>query len=211
MKEIINMSLKLNISKINDNRRLVLGEVVSVKPASSGNVVDVELKGYVWNKGDEKREDQVITISFWNNETVKMADRIVAAKVKEDSVIMVDVYEKDGKLYGNEFKYKGHWIIPATDDSKEKNIFMGVVRMTEDPDGRFVRLSMPVDNRKGEEPTWVNITCWNNEGSPLADRAKSILGEKGGKKAKAVVICGENKPYNGNPSYTAFGFEVLPN
>jgi len=205
------MSLKLNISKINENRRLVLGEVVSVKPSTSGNVVDVELKGYTWNAGEKKREDQVISISFWNNDTVKMADRIIAAKVKEKSVIMVDVYEKDGKLYGNEFKYKGHWVIPGTDETKEKNIFMGVVRMTEDAEGRFVRLSMPIDNRKGEEPTWVNIACWNNEGSPVADHAKALLGEKEGKKAKAVVICGENRPYNGNPSYNAFGFEVLPN
>lgn len=204
------MSVKLNIAKITDNRRLVLGEVVSVKPASSGKVVEVELKGYVWNKEEGKREDQVLTISFWNNDTVKMADRIIAAKVRENVTIMVDVYEKDGKLYGNDFKYEGHWVIPATEEAKEKNIFMGVVRMTEDPDGRFVRLSMPVNTKKGEEATWVNITCWNNEGSPLADRAKKVLGERDGKKAKAVVVCGENKPYNGNPSYSAYSFELLP-
>lgn len=204
------MNLKLNIARINEKKRLVLGEVVSVKAASSGDVVDVGLKGYVWNKEEKKEEEKVLSIAFWNNDIVKMVDRVTAAKVSEGSIIMVEVYENEEKLTGNNFKYKGHWSIPATDEIKEKNIFMGVVRMTEDPEGRFVRLSMPVDNKKGEEPTWVNITLWNNEGSALADRAKKVLGEREGKKAKAVVICGENKPYNGNPSYSGFDFILLP-
>ncbi|WP_097006349.1 hypothetical protein [Lacrimispora amygdalina] len=204
------MSLKLNIAKINEKRRIVLGEVISVKPATGGNVVNIELKGVVWNPGEKKEEEEVLSIAFWNNETVKMADRIVAAKVKEGSIITVDVYDNEGKLIGNNFKYQGHWIIPATDETKERNIFMGVVRLTEDPDGRFVRASMPIKTKNDEEPTWVSITFWNNEGTNVADRAKKVLGERDGKKAKAVIICGENKPYNGNPSYNGYDFVLLP-
>jgi hypothetical protein len=204
------MNLRMNVAKINEKRRIVLGEVISVKPGSNENVVNVELKGVLWNTEEKKEEEKILSIAFWNNDTVKMADRIAAAKVKEGSILTVDIYDNDGKISGNNFKYQGHWVIPATEEAKERNVFMGTVILHEDPDGRFVRVSMPVQGKGDEEPTWASITFWNNESSNLADRAKKVLGEREGKKAKAVIICGENKPYNEKPSYNAYDFILLP-
>lgn len=210
------MSLRLNITKINENRSIMLGTVKEVRPgtgAATGKVTHVMLEGAVWNKAEEKEEMKTVDIAFWNTEHASMADRIEKAKVHEGSVITVDVYEKDGKYSGNNFKYKGHWQIPETETSKEKNIFMGTVasmQSNETSTGKkYTRISMPVDRIDNEEPEWVSITFWNNDTSNIADRAEKILGGRDGKKAKAVVICGQSKEYEGRKQYSGFDFVLL--
>jgi len=210
------MSLRLYVRRINENRSIMLGTVKEVKPgvgASAGKVVNVVLEGSVWNRDEEKEEIKTVDIAFWNNDTVDMADRVMKAKVREGSVLTVDVYEKDGKYTGNRFKYNGHWKIAETDENREMNIFMGVVASMHEytlEDGRsYVRISMPDENYGSEETEWVTITLWNNEKSNVADRAKKVLGEREGKKARAVVICGQEGEYNGRKQYTGFDFILL--
>ena len=207
--------MKLNISKISEEKRIVLGTVKSVTPGSDGKEVNVKLEGNVWNKDEQEEKAETLDIAFFNSDSVKMADRVIAAKVNEGSVLTVEIYEKDGKIFGNNFKYSGHWIVPASGERKEKNIFHGVVSsMQEDAAGRFVRVSMPINGKEGEEPTWASITFWNNETNNVAERAKKCLykrtNEAGDEKcAKAVIICGENKPYNGKDYYNGFDFVLI--
>jgi len=211
--------MRLNIAKVDDNRRIVLGTVKSVKVGKDGEVVNVQLEGTVWDKDDQVEKTETIDIAFWNNDEIKNADRVVAAKVSEGSVISVLIHEKDGKVSGNNFKYKGHWVIPARGEQKERNIFHGVVAsMTPDKEGRYVRVSMPVDGKNDEEPTWHSMTFWNNEKSNVADRAKKCLGKRTvknsegedvEKSARALIICGENRPYNGTAQYSAYDFVLL--
>ena len=208
--------MRLNITKINETRSIKLGTVKEVREgtgSAAGNVVNVKLEGSVWNIAEEKEETQVLDIAFWNTDAVKMADRVKAAKVHEGSVITVDVTEKDGKYYGNGFRYKGHWQIPATDTSAERNVFMGVVASmrtgTASNGNKYTRISMPVDQKAGEEPIWVSITFWDDANSNMATRAAKCLGGRDGKKAKAVIVCGQTKDYEGRPSYSGYSFELI--
>lgn len=122
--------MKLNIARINDEREIVAGTVKSVNPgtgAAKGKIVNVELEGAVWNKETGEDEMRSISIAFSNTDRADMADRVVKAKVAPGSIICVEVYKKDGKYYGNRFMYRGHWVIPASETVREKNIFMGVI------------------------------------------------------------------------------------
>lgn len=212
------MNLDLNIAKIDENKRLVLGKVKSVKPGSGSaaeNVVNVELEGSVWNSELEQEELKTLNIAFWNTDVVALADRVKAAKVREGSILMVEIYEKDDKCNGNRFWYKGHCQIPAKEGTKERNIFMGTVASIQTNvtanNNKYTRISMPVDVVRGGEPEWMSIAFWNNEKSNIADRAEKCLGVRNGKKAKAVVICGETKEYDGRPQYNGFDFKLIPN
>lgn len=212
------MALKWFVSRINENKTINLGTVKELKEgtgSSEGKVVTLVMEALAWNKAEQVEEVKTFNVEFWNTDTVKLADLVKAAKVHEGSVLTLEVYEKNGKLYGNGFKYKGHWQIPATEDTKEKNIFMGVVasiKTAETATGKtYTRISMPVDATKaGEEPEWVTITFWNNEKVNLADNAGKVLAIRDEKKAKAVIVCGETDEYNGRHQYNAFEFIVLP-
>ena len=97
--------MKLNVTRIDENRRIVVGTVTKVDLRD--NVANVTIEGNVWNAEEKKEEKASLTIAFFNNDTVKMRDRIEKAKVKAGKVISATIYEKDGKVYGNNFKYSG--------------------------------------------------------------------------------------------------------
>lgn len=231
------MSLRLNLANVNENRRIVLGTVKAVNPGTGsleGRCVHVVIEGTVWNKETENEELQEMSIAFFNSDTAPMMDRVINAGVSEGNVLTVDVFEKNGRFYGNAFKYRGHWVIPGNGDRNERNIFMGTVTnptIGETKNGqKYLRISMPDDSRKGEETKWVSITFMNNENSNIADRAIRVLttdkgepveedenGRKSrkaemrtdtdGKKLKAVVICGPGNDFNGRDTY--FGNEFI--
>lgn len=198
--------MRLDVCKINENRRLVVGKVVNVKPGEKCTIV--ELEGDVWNRETETNEKKTLSINFWNNEKVNMAEAVVKAKVAVGSVISVDIYEKDGKISGNSFMYSAHWVIPATEEAKEKNIIHGLVaNMKVDEAGRYTRVSVPIHGKDGET-TWANITLFNGEDSNLGERAEKLLAERNGKKRHAIFVCGENKPYHDNANYVAYNFTL---
>lgn len=211
------MSLRLNIARIDEHRSIVLGVVKEVKPgtgAAAGRVMNVKLEGAVYNRENEREEAKVLDIAFWNTDTSKMADRIEKAKVREGSILTVDVYEKAGKYTGNNFKYKGHWQIPEKGEVKERNVFMGVVASMQTGEApssgnKYTRISIPVDKIGEENPEWVSITFWNSPTSNIADRAAKCLGGRDGKKARAVVICGPTKEYEGRTQYTGYDFALI--
>ena len=94
--------MKLNVTKIDENRRLVVGTVKSI--AARDKVVNIKLEGEVYNKDKGETENESLEIAFWNG-TVPLADRLLNAGVSEGSVIAVEIYEKDGKITANNFKY----------------------------------------------------------------------------------------------------------
>lgn len=213
------MSLRLNLATIDKNRSIKLGTVKEVRPgtgSAEGKVTTVVLEGTIWNAEEKKEELQTIEIAFWNGEVAKMADRISSAKVTVGSILTVEVYEKEGKYIGNNFKYQGHWVIPKPAEKEEgsdMHIFMGTVASVQTGESttgkKWTRISMPDEKRSGEETTWLNITFWNNEKSNLADNAMKLLSEREGKKTKAVVLTYENGEYNEKKQYRGFEFVVL--
>lgn len=208
--------MKLNITRINNEREIVAGTVKSVKPGTgraSGKTVNVELEGTVYNKDTGDDEVHTINIAFSNTDRADMADRVVKAKVAPGSIICVEVYKKDEKYYGNKFMYRGHWVIPATDETREKNVFMGVVASmktgTSSAGNNYTMVSVPVDKYNETEPEWNSIAFWNSETSNVADRAAKILCEREGEKARAIILCGEKKEYEGRPQYKGWEFHKI--
>ena len=208
--------MRLNITKINDEREIVAGVVKNVKPGTGsmeGKMVTVELEGTVYNKDTAEAEPHTISIAFYNTDRVDMADRVVKAKVAPGSVICVEVYKKDEKYYGNRFMYRGHWVIPETETSGEKNVFMGVIASmwtgTSGSGNNYTKVSVPVDKYDESEPEWNSITFWNNETSNVADRAAKLLGERDGTKARAIILCGKRSEYEGRPQYKGWDFQKI--
>ena len=197
---------------------LVAGEVISVKEGTggaAGKVVNVKIQGKRWNTATKTEEDAKMDIAFWNDEEGKknLADRIQKAKVAPGAFITALVVPKgEDKANGVNFKYSGVWTFPPNDDSPyETNVVVGVIAsMDEDPEGRFVRVSIPVAKDK-DTTEWHTVVFWNNDKGALADRAKVCLKPRAdGRKVRAVIVCGQNKPYNEKPNYTAFRFEIIP-
>ena len=191
--------MRLDVARISDSKKLLLGKVVSVREgtgAAEGRVLNVTIEAPAWDAEEKKNVTKKVDIGFWNSENSNMRDRAIAAKISEDAVIMVDVYEKDGKYYANQFFYKGAYIIPETAESKEKNIFMGTVCNFQDHE-KYVSVSIPVEDRN-KEVSWKTIRFWPpyEEGQvDMAERARKCLKPNGDKKPRAVLICSEAKPY----------------
>lgn len=209
--------MKMNVTKIDKNRRIVAGVVKDVRQNTTDTgytVTNVKLEGKVWNREAGEEETNLLDIAFWNNERVALADMVLAAKVAPGAVIAVEVYERDGKLTGNRFMYRGQWTIPETDEHKEKNVFMGVVASVKSREtssgSTFTSISIPVDQRDGSETKWASITFWNNDISNIADRARKVLSEKNGKKMRAIVVTGEARENGDFTNYNGYDFILLP-
>lgn len=203
--------MKLNVTKIDENRRLVVGTVKNI--SARDKVVNIKLEGEVYNKDKGETENETLEIAFWNG-TVPLADRLLNAGVSEGSVIAVEIYEKDGKITANNFKYKGHWHFPDTATSKSKDIFMGVVGSvtegTASSGSHYTRISMPEETRKDEESSWISITFWDSETSNVAERAAKLLAKRDDHFKRAIVRCKERGEYNGKKQYTGYEFDLLP-
>lgn len=203
--------MKLFVTRINEKKVVVVGRVKEVKQGT--NVVNIKLEGTEWDKEEKVEKTKVLDIAFWNNDVAPLADRVIAAKVSENSVIAVEVYENEsGKYSANRFMYRGHWMYAETEDRKEKNVFMGVVaslKSFETATGKkLTKVSIPVSLDE-EETEWNHITFWNNDSSPLADRAAKVLAGREEKKAKAIIVCGPGTDYEGNMQYTGYSFERI--
>lgn len=201
--------MKMNITKIDDNRRVVLGKVTNVD--SNDDYVKITLEGKVWNKEIEDEETKTLSIRFVSNDQTNWQDRFEKAKVEPGAILAVLVYEKDEKCYGNRFMYRGHWNFPEEDGRREKNIFMGTVASAreinaEDGSLRGLSVSVPVKVPGQEDPDWKHLAFWNSDTSNVATRASRNLTPKEDKKRRAVIVCGAARENNGYTNYSAFDF-----
>lgn len=202
--------MKLYIAKIDENKKLVVGKVTKVD--LSEKVANVTIEGSVWNSETQTEDLESLTISFYNNDKVNMRDFVEKAKVEEGKVISAMIYEKDGKITGNSFKYNGVWEY-TTPTGKQNYVFHGVVvnpTVGTTPTGKdYTKFSMAMNPVKDEETQWANITCWNNENNTLADRARKIFADHADQKKKAIVVCGNETEYNGRKQYVGYRFDLL--
>lgn len=202
--------MKLYIAQVDENKKLVVGKVTDVD--FSEKVANVTIEGSVWNKETQTEDLESLTIAFYNNDKVKMRDFVEKAKVEEGKVISAMIYEKDGKITGNSFKYNGVWEY-TTPTGKQNYVFHGVVvnpTVETTPTGKdYTKFSMAMNPVKDEETQWANITCWNNENNTLADRAKKIFADHADQKKKAIVVCGNETEYNGRKQYVGYRFDLL--
>lgn len=209
--------MKLEIAKVGE-MTLIAGIVTGCREgsgASAGRVVNVKIRGSVFNPDKKAEEEKTIDVAFWNSEENDrmLADRVIKAGVGVGSFITALVMMKeDNKATGLNFKYGGIWKFPAADGRKELNVIVGTVSaLDEDAEGRFVKASVPVSLGKDKETEWHKITFWNSEKAAMADRAKICLKPRAdGRKVRAVIVCGECELYNGKPNYTGFRFEIVP-
>lgn len=202
--------MKLYIAKIDENKKLVVGKVTKVD--FSEKVANVTIEGSVWNSETQTEDLESLTIPFYNNDKVNMRDFVEKAKVEEGKVISAMIYEKDGKITGNSFKYNGVWEY-TTPTGKQNYVFHGVVvnpTVGTTPTGKdYTKFSMAMNPVKDEETQWANITCWNNENNTLADRARKIFADHADQKKKAIVVCGNETEYNGRKQYVGYRFDLL--
>ena len=202
--------MKLYIAQIDENKKLVVGKVTKVD--LSEKVANVTIEGSVWNSETKTEDLESLTIAFYNNDKVKMRDFVEKAKVEEGKVISAMIYEKDGKITGNSFKYNGVWEY-TTPTGKQNYVFHGVVvnpTVGTTPTGKdYTKFSMAMNPVKDEETQWANITCWNNENNTLADRARKIFADHADQKKKAIVVCGNETEYNGRKQYVDYRFDLL--
>jgi single-strand binding family protein len=202
--------MKLYIAQVDENKKLVVGKVTDVD--FSEKVANVTIEGSVWNKETQTEDLESLTIAFYNNDKVKMRDFVEKAKVEEGKVISAMIYEKDGKITGNSFKYNGVWEY-TTPTGKQNYVFHGVVvnpTVGTTPTGKdYTKFSMAMNPVKDEETQWANITCWNNENNTLADRARKIFADHADQKKKAIVVCGNETEYNGRKQYVGYRFDLL--
>lgn len=202
--------MKLYIAQVDENKKLVVGKVTDVD--FSEKVANVIIEGSVWNKETQTEDLESLTIAFYNNDKVKMRDFVEKAKVEEGKVISAMIYEKDGKITGNSFKYNGVWEY-TTPTGKQNYVFHGVVvnpTVGTTPTGKdYTKFSMAMNPVKDEETQWANITCWNNENNTLADRARKIFADHADQKKKAIVVCGNETEYNGRKQYVGYRFDLL--
>lgn len=205
--------MKLNVTRIDENRRIVVGTVTKVDLRD--NVANVTIEGNVWNAEEKKEEKASLTIAFFNNDTVKMRDRIEKAKVEAGKVISATIYEKDGKVYGNNFKYSG--VYDYLDD-RNNHIYVihGVVcnptTMTTESGKKLTRVSMPMERKsKDEETEWATITFWNTDKANTADSAEKIFTNTTNpdEHKKAIVVCGQESDYEGRRQFVGYRFEVI--
>ena len=209
--------MKLEIAKIGE-MTLVAGIVVGCREgsgASAGRVVNVKIRGSVYNPDKKVEEEKTIDVAFWNSEENNrmLADRVIKAGVGVGAFITALVIMKeDNKASGINFKYNGVWNFAASGNQKEINVIVGTVAsLDEDPEGRFVKVSVPISLGKDKETEWHRITFWNGEKAAMADRAKICLKPRtDGRKVRAVIVCGEKEIYNGKPNYNGFRFEIVP-
>ena len=202
--------MKLYIAQVDENKKLVVGKVTEVD--FSEKIANVTIEGSVWNKETQTEDLESLTISFHNNDKVNMRDYVEKAKVEEGKVISAMIYEKDGKITGNSFKYNGVWEY-TTPTGKQNYVFHGVVvnpTVGTTPTGKnYTKFSMAMNPVKDEETQWANITCWNNENNTLADRARKIFADHAEQKKKAIVVCGNETEYNGRKQYVGYRFDLL--
>lgn len=211
--------MKMFIKQI-DNMVLIGGIVTEYREGTKnaeGRVVNIKLKGKEWNGKEEV--DKVVEVAFWNSNDAdkpQLADNVKKAGLSVGQFITVLAIPRDDKdkYTALRFQYSGRWHFPATENRKEYNIFVGTVSTVNKYDGRtYISMtSKEYDPTTGEYDTvWHGITFWNNDKSKLADNAaKCFVVRKDGKKPKAVVIAGENKPYEGYNNYTGYSFRMLP-
>lgn len=218
--------MKLKIREIDG--LVLLGGVVTEFREGTGNatgrVVNIKLKGKKWD--GSKEVDEIADIAFWNNEDSskpQLADNVKAAGLTVGRFITVlTVPREDGNYSAIRFQYSGAWRFPEKDGRKELNVFVGTIANVKAGTGRLY-VSIPTQEYNKEtrenETIWNGVTFWNNEENPetgakasnLADRAaKCFVDRNDGFKPKAVVVAGENKPYNGYDNYTGYSFDMLP-
>lgn len=203
--------MKQNVMKSGENKRIVIGKVSGVE--RSGNVATVKIVSGVWDKEARTENQNELAISFWNNERVKMADRVEAMKlVPETSIVAIEVYEKDGKLYGDKIGYSTHWTVPDPEGVKpDRNFFFGrISRLRSDEKAVHFSLS-GIRNAEG----WENpdLSIWKRDEDNTYDRAMKVLKDD----VLVALVTGQWNPRayvdkEGNErvsdNYSVFSFDV---
>ncbi len=170
---------------IGTKNTIVFGKVVEIadgKGAAAGKVTNVTIKGQIWN--GSANEDREINVAFWDNSDKGGANMAERAKIiKEDSYIMARCSVANGKYSGQDFKFKGQYVIDAENDQKT-SITLGNVTHKLDSNGKM-RYSVPVESYVNGE----NVTVWQgvNFTQKKAAAAEKIFA-KDDKSVQAILI-----------------------
>lgn len=190
---------------------VVFGKVVEIKEgtgAMAGRVINVQLAGKVYN--GEKDEDRTIDIAFWNNEDgAQMADRARKA-IKEDSYLMVRCSVNNGKYSGQDFKFKGQYVLD-TEGDQQTSVTLGYVNHKFDAAKGKMRYFIAVDTyADGVEKTELQGINFSKKKSAAAEK----IFAKGDKGVKALLLgFAPTSNVVGDKEYkniVVYGFELPP-
>ena len=227
--------MKLKIFE-RDNRTLVQGVITEKRPgtgSATGRVVNIKIKGNVYDAEAKTEKEETMEIAFWNSESKSLADD-ANNRLEVGKYVSVLVSEKDGKYSATAFKKQGVWRFAETLDdagnvaSPEANVLIGlVVNGYDSEDGSRYRISMPVttyDADNNPNSKWISITFFSSERNPdLPANAKKVLqpytpeGAEKPIRHRAAIRCGARKdwtPEGGTEedtriSYTGYTFDRI--
>ena len=205
--------MKLNVFE-RDGRKLVQGIVVEKRPgtgAATGRVINIKIKGDVYDKETKENKEEFLDIAFWNSEKQQLADN-ANSRLEIGKYVSVLVSEHEGKYSDTAFKKQGIWKFSETLDeagnvvNTEANIIIGlVVNGTLAEDSSRYRISVPIttfDAEGNPSSEWVGITFFANEKQPnLPTNASKVLqpytpeGAEKPIRHKATINCGAKKIY----------------
>lgn len=210
------------------NNKVLAGKIISVqdgKGSSAGKVQNVSISGYVYNKDSQKEEHKIVSVGFFNSDKRddvlenrnQRADRIHHMNLKPGTFVILSVYEKNGKLYGNDIR-RGSGVLRlkgADGTDYDTNVLLGSVVRTRYnaergvtnadilADGRLYDENGPISSDgKAQYGSITNeVAFWNSEKNPnAAENAEKCLAPKesadGSKQyARVVVVTGSVKEH----------------
>lgn len=141
-----------------------------------------------WNKDTKKEEEKTMSVMFFNNESTNHVARFKKLALTGKKVA-IKYAEIDGRIYGRNIFLPNSAIsaqyIDKNGEVKKVRVFFGYIRVGDNA-MRTTRTGKKVFSfsmRSSVKPAgsseyvteWVNMSCWNEDGSPLADRAEKVL------------------------------------
>lgn len=207
------------MKKIKNEKTILVGQVSELETKSSDCVI-MRVTHIEWDKDTKKNVKSTSDIQFWNSKNPdypQFADILNKFNIKEGVNVIVKYVEKDGKLYGNDFRFfSGRIGIKGETDEDCVNVIMGRVGSvselktsnTRNGDKTVLDISVAESRRdkdKNETTIWHSIRFWDGDKSDYATRASKVI-----KVGDCIaVICGNCRENGNYLNYTGYQFDIL--
>lgn len=186
-----------------DNVHVYAGVVEAVEKHERNGVpvMVVTLKDYA---------DERIKIYFRNNDTDKLADRVVNAKIESGTFLAVRALCNDPEektATGVDFRREGAWELKVNDGSLPVTILLGpAIDAKDTKNGDFqITVTVPAENHR---KNYIKVFFKDEENRKRATFARKVLYNQ--EKPFVIIVGGRlrTNDYNGKPSMSMTGWKV---
>lgn len=183
----------------------------------------VVVKFNEWNKEAKKEEEKTMSVMFFNNDSTNHVARFKKLALIGKKVA-IKYAEIDGRIYGRNIFLPNSAIsaqyLDKNGEVKKARVFFGYIRVgdnamrTTTTGKKVFSFSMHSSVKPAGSTEyvteWVNMSCWNEDGSQLADRAEKVL-RNGDLVVVSFGTVKENVGNNGKTykSASAYRFELV--